>query len=136
MSQSTFTTSSSVTATLCPLAQRLTALPRHFGTKGCRFESLVYSWMRTLCPEYNGGFWEFYELSNGGFYMAPAAAQQESYLLQCNGNGFSQHVSSNSAGIVACIFALSHMGLYDNCQKLLDFAEDLPEAEEIFAAID
>lgn len=136
MSQDTFTAPSTITATVCPMPQRLTALPRHFGKKGCLFESLVYSWMRTLCPEYKGGFWEFYELSNGGFYMAPAAAQQENYLLHCNGNGFNEQVSNNGAGIVACLFSLSHMKLYDHYEKLLDFADEQPESEEIFAAID
>src|ERR1700688_1442010 len=36
-----------------------------------RVEDAVYRVMRDLAQEYRGGYWHFYELSNGGLYMAP-----------------------------------------------------------------
>ncbi|MDE2388825.1 MAG: antirestriction protein, partial [Betaproteobacteria bacterium] len=36
-----------------------------------RFEPAVYVLTERLSTDYHGGYWEFYALSNGGFYMAP-----------------------------------------------------------------
>jgi len=36
-----------------------------------QLEPLVYAITDNIAEEYNGGFWEFYTLSNGAFYMAP-----------------------------------------------------------------
>jgi hypothetical protein len=30
----------------------------------------VFDTASQLSPDYNGGYWEFYNLSNGGFYIA------------------------------------------------------------------
>jgi Antirestriction protein len=66
----------------------------------------VYRWMRRLAPEYSGGYWHFYELSNGGFYMAPEC---EPLLLRVEGNGYEGVMSSAAAGITACPFGFSHL---------------------------
>ena len=34
-------------------------------------EPFVYAITGSIADDYDGGYWEFYELSNGGFYMAP-----------------------------------------------------------------
>jgi Antirestriction protein len=34
-------------------------------------ERTVYDVLNELAPDYCGGYWHFYALSNGGFYMAP-----------------------------------------------------------------
>jgi hypothetical protein len=31
----------------------------------------VYAITGSIADDYDGGYWEFYELSNGGFYMPP-----------------------------------------------------------------
>ena len=51
---------------------RVDFFPKHCARAFLMFESHVYNWMRRLCPNYDGVFWQFYELSNGGFYMASA----------------------------------------------------------------
>lgn len=53
---------------------RIHTWPRHFGRHTLAVEDAIYCWMRRLAPRYSGGSWHFYELSNGGFYMAPDAS--------------------------------------------------------------
>jgi hypothetical protein len=48
---------------------RLHTLTRHFGIHMLALEDSVYYFMRQLAKDYRGGYWHFYELSNGGFYM-------------------------------------------------------------------
>jgi hypothetical protein len=61
-----------VTASLVTGEARPDFLPFYFGTRRMlRGEALVYGWMKRLCKSYDGGYWHFYTLSNGGFYMAP-----------------------------------------------------------------
>lgn len=48
-----------------------------------------------LSEDYNGGFWNFYTLTNGGFYMAPAGDKR--MRLEVDGNGFSGEMSADAA---------------------------------------
>ena len=50
---------------------RMGTLPRHFGPHMMALEGRVFDLMREYCADYSGGCWQFYELSNGGFYMVP-----------------------------------------------------------------
>ena len=47
--------------------ERMQMLPRHFGRDMLTVEYAVYAFMRKLASEYRGGYWTFFELSNGGF---------------------------------------------------------------------
>jgi hypothetical protein len=49
-------------------------------------EALVYGWLEQLSEDYTGGFWDFYTLSNGGFYMAPSGDKR--FDIDVSGNGF------------------------------------------------
>ncbi len=122
---------------------RLDFLPRYLTPRWMlRGESLVYAWLRRLSSDYQGGYWEFYELSNGGFYLAPALGQ-ETLRLSVEGNDFNETVSADAAGIIATLFALNHLacetcseriiGLYD---ALRDFALEHSESGSILRAID
>ena len=65
---------------------RLDFLPTYFGPRlMMRGEALVYGWMRRLAEGYNGGFWNYYTLTNGGFYMAPVLGRLR---LEVDGNGY------------------------------------------------
>jgi hypothetical protein len=44
-------------------------LINHLGSYAIQFEQMVYKLSDMLIEDYNGGYWEFYELSNGGLYM-------------------------------------------------------------------
>jgi len=52
---------------------RIGTLPKHFGARMMTVEQMVYNFMREFVAEYKGAFWDFYELSNGGFYMVPGS---------------------------------------------------------------
>ena len=66
-----------------------------------RGEALVFGWLDALSEDYNGGFWNFYTLTNGGFYMAPAGDKR--MRLEVDGNGFSGEMSADAAGIDALV---------------------------------
>ncbi len=133
-----------LTATRVPDQQRMRFLPRFFG-RGANMligESLVYNALSDLAPDYDGGYWAFYELSNGGYYMAPDL-DCDSIRICCAGNGYEGDMSPDAAGVVATLFALNalvwktrsprHEEMFD---RLRDYAGDHTEGPAIFAAID
>lgn len=75
--------------------ERLMFLPRFLEQHACRFETLVYLWMHRLVKNYEGGYWEFYTLSNGGFYMT--ISEQVVFEVIGNGNGFHGAMSSEAS---------------------------------------
>lgn len=104
------------------------------------FENSVYSFMEKICAEYQGGFWEFYTLSNGGFYMAPLRNKVVSIAIPF-GNDFSDKLSMDAAGIVATLMAYCQLSEVDarmteHYHRLLEFARLHTEANKILAAID
>ena len=56
--------------------------------------------------EYNGGMWEFIELSNGGFFIVPK--DEEHYTLS-NPIGVCEKVKNQVAGIFITIYALCEL---------------------------
>lgn len=121
--------------------ERLELLPRHFGGHMLTVEHAVYSFMRQLAGNYAGGFWKFFELSNGGVYLAPS--REATFKIGVEGNGFSGEMSADAAGITACLFALSHLSfeisndsIADHYHLLLEFAAEHAEASAILSAID
>lgn len=136
-----------VAANLVAEGDRLSFLPAFFGPRlMLRGEALVYGWLDTLSEDYNGGFWNYYTLTNGGFYMAPATDKR--LRLEVDGNGFDREMSADAAGIVATLFALGQLAaelqgsdvgdtLIDRYHFLRDFAAKAhAEAGLILAAID
>lgn len=107
-----------------------------------RLEPFVYTITESIAREYNGGYWEFYALSNGGFYMAP---DSDSFFHVSCDNGFEGNLSADALGITACLYAYSHLsfsgnGLAETCAQqyhwLRDYMLEHPEAREILGAID
>jgi hypothetical protein len=121
--------------------QRADFLPHFFGMHFMRGEAAVYATLQSMCQEYDGGYWEFYMLSNGGFYMAPAA--RKTFHLSCEGNGFEGEVSANAAGIIATLMALNALvwktedqALAESFYRLRDYALQHRESRSILRAID
>lgn len=112
----------------------------HFGT---RIEPDVFAMASRLSPDYCGGYWEFYLLPNGGFFMAPVA---DHGFLVCANNGYEGRMSAEALGLTACLYVYSNATftqvgqLLDVCadqfHKVREFAIGHPEASEIFQAID
>ena len=69
-------------------------------------ESAIYSIASNIAVEYNGAYWEFYSLSNGGFYMAPNL--DKLYQVNCV-NVFEGTLSADALGITTCLYAYSHL---------------------------
>lgn len=141
MNSSIDNTSTIINAREIPSDERLQILPRHFGRHMLTVEYAVYTFMRKLGNQYTGGYWNYFELSNGGFYMAPAHVTPFSICVE--GNGFKGTMSADAAGITACLFALSHLSfqiehesIAGHYHQLRDFASDHAEASVILAAID
>ena len=119
---------------------RIGTLPRHFGPHMVTVEQKIYDLMGQFVAEYDGGFWEFYELSNGGFYMA---AQMPAVHFSVESNGYEGRISADAAGIAVCLFTFSHLAFEHNAEVfgrhfhwLREFALGHAEASQIFAAID
>jgi hypothetical protein len=108
-----------------------------------QLEPLVYTITDNIADEYNGGYWEFYTLSNGGLYMAPHS--DTPFNVSCE-NGFEGVLSADALGIAACLYAYSLLsfngksGFDETCAQhyhlLRDYMLDHPEAGAIFGAID
>jgi hypothetical protein len=119
---------------------RIGTLPRHFGRYMMTVENRINDFMRQF-SDYTGGYWDFYELSNGGFYMAP---QLETTRLVIASNGFEDEMSGDAAGITVCLFTFSHLSFEHphnevfarHFHRLREFAISHSEAQKIFGAID
>lgn len=124
-----------------PDGERLDVLPKRFGRHMLMVESAIYDFMAEHARAYRGGFWTFFELSNGGFYMAPEVEGR--FDVHIEGNGFEGVMSADAAGITACLFAFSHLSfriqsdsIVNHFYQLRAFALEHAEASAILAAID
>jgi Antirestriction protein len=140
-SPSSSTQDDPITCAAVPAHLRPTFLPRVFGhAHFMRGEQAVYCWMSALCREYRGGFWDFVDLSNGGFYLRLVTDQP--MAIRVEGNGFDDAVSADAAGIIATLFAINQL-LFDGAEhlddaywRLLEFAAQHPERSKIGQAVD
>jgi hypothetical protein len=97
----------------------------------------------SMATEYKGGYWEFYKLSNGGFYMAPDS--EKPFSVSCQ-NYYTGTLSGDALGIVACLYAYSHLSFSRNekigrmyarhYHLLREYMLEHPEVAEILGAID
>jgi hypothetical protein len=129
-----------LTATLVPEDKRLRCLPAHFKREYLRVETTVFNFMSRMCDGYNGGYWAFYEVSNGAFFMAPSG---EGNITLTSMNGRSYEVSKLAAGVVVMLFALSILSfdtqedaIAEQFHLLRDYARSLPEGSKILSLID
>lgn len=128
-----------------PEDRRADSAAAAFGMFGFPFkvEPTIYAMASRLSDEYKGGLWKFYELNTGGFFMAPdtdkrfGAAWPENYSKKT--------ISTEAFGLVACLFACSHLSFGEgdtaercaaNYHLLLPFVYEHPEAPQILSLID
>lgn len=132
-----------ITSNIVPESDRMAIVDRLFGLAYVlKLEPAVFSIAEALSEEYTGGFWEFHELSNGGFFMAPRFDTE--FTLSCE-NGFEGKVSPCAFGITVCLYAYSELSfagdrLAQVCAEqyhlLREYASQHPEAKLILRAID
>lgn len=132
-----------VTAHLVPDADRVQYTSKLFGINfPMNLEPAVFDMAGHLAVDYNGGYWLFYALSNGGFYMAPRS--DTIFNVACD-NGYEGRLTGDALGIVACLYAYSHLSFQENAlaaicadqyHLLRDFMMEHREARAILRAID
>jgi hypothetical protein len=132
-----------ITAHLVPDHERLSITADLFGFFfPMKLEPAIYHFADRLSEDYRGGYWTFYHLSNGGFYMAP---DDEKCFKVSSMNGFEGILSADALGIAVCLYAYSHLSFgegpfAESCaehyHRLLDYACEHPEAGLILRVID
>lgn len=125
-----------------PENERPDFLPRHFPHFYAAWETLVYDTLNRICPEYFGGYWQFYTTDNGAAFMVPEVGL-ETLLIEVPDNFCSVRVSPEAAGLIACLYATNYIAnssrrdyYIEAYHSLRDFALEHPEAPHILAAID
>lgn len=116
---------------------------KHFGIRfPLTVEPMIFQFATQLAPTYSGGYWNFHEISNGGFYMAPKLAQLFDVIAD---NGYEGTMSAEALGLTATLYAYSNLSFgegkfgescADHYHWLFEFAMQHPEAAAIRAAID
>lgn len=132
-----------VTRTIVPVARRVKVSSNLFGLGfPLHLEPCIFGIASRLSSDYQGGYWEFYVLSNGGFYMAPV--QDAPFQVQAQ-NGFLGTLSPGAFGIAVCMYAYSGLSFGEDvfaetCAEhyhlLREYALDHPEVGSIMAATD
>jgi hypothetical protein len=132
-----------VTRELVPVDRRMATVERLFGTAfPLQLEPVVYGITDRMAGEYTGGYWNFYTLSNCGFYMAPA--EDRVFHVKCQ-NMYEGDLSADALGITACLYAYSNLSfsLSDIAREyarhyhlLREYMVGHSEVREILGAID
>ncbi|HEF0081996.1 TPA: antirestriction protein [Citrobacter braakii] len=134
-----------ITASVVPDELRIGFWPQHFGTipQWITLEPRIFAWMDRLCVDYHGGTWRFSTLSNGGAFMAPESESDEKWALFNSMNGNGAELTSEAAGMVACLMAYNHHACRTECDAmtehyylLRDYALNHPECSAIMHLID
>ena len=96
-----------VTREIVPEDQRLAVVERLFGMAfPLQLEPVVYGITDRMADGYDGGYWDFFTLSNGGFYMCPA--EDRSFHVKCQ-NMYEGDLSADALGITSCLYAYSNL---------------------------
>ena len=133
-----------ITRELIPEDRRMLHTDRLFGMHfPLLLEPFIYAATEKMAEDYHGGYWHFYSLSNGGFYMAPDG--DETFHVTC-ANCYEGDLSADALGIVACLTAYSHLSFSrdiafarscaEHYHLLRDFMFEHPETRAILGAID
>ncbi|MFB4355793.1 antirestriction protein [Pantoea sp. BS_4] len=140
-----FAEQAAITASVVPDELRISFWPQHFGSipQWITLEPRIFAWMDRLCTDYHGGIWNYSTLSNSGAFMAPESEQEEKWTLFNSMNGNGAELTSEAAGIVACLMAYSHHVCRTECDamtehyyRLRDYALNHPECSAIMHLID
>ncbi|MED7793134.1 antirestriction protein [Klebsiella aerogenes] len=128
-------------------SDRLSFLPHLFGEDFMLAEAMVYALASRYMPDYQGGFWHFIRLPDGGGYMMPDG---DRFLVVNGENWFDRTVSADAAGIILTLLVLNRRSwTHHDCgnaamtrlfmqreAQLWDFIDTHPECNAIYAALD
>jgi hypothetical protein len=132
-----------VTRELVPEDQRLEMTEKIFGMRYVlELEPVIFNITERMAEDYKGGYWDFYLLSNGGFYLS--LAEEKTYQVSCE-NFFEGNLSADALSISACLISYSHLSFggdayahnyADQFYKLREFMLNHPEVKQILGATD
>ena len=132
-----------VTKELVPEDRRMAVTERLFGIHfPLQMEPVIYGITDRMARDYSGGYWNFYTLSNNGFYMAPSG--DAVFHVTCD-NMFEGDLSADALGITACLYAYSHLSFSNgrfarvsarHYHRLREYMFEHPEARAILGATD
>lgn len=140
-----FAEHTAITASVVPDELRIGFWPQHFGSipQWITLEPRIFAWMDRLCADYHGGIWRFSTLSNGGAFMAPESEHDKTWALFNSMNGNGAELTSEAAGMVACLMTYNHHACRTECDAmtehyylLRDYALNHPECSAIMHLID
>ena len=136
-------TQSTVTRELVPENQRLYITEKLFGVHfPLQLEPVIYGITERMAEDYNGGYWEFWTLSNGGFYMG--LSEDRIFHVKCQ-NMYEGDLSADALGITSCLYAYSHLSFIDgdiareyarHYHRLREFMAEHTEVAAILGATD
>ena len=99
----------------------MTFVDRLFGIKYVRqLEPTVFQFAKNLAAASHGCYWDFYELSNGGFYMAPRTNTVFAVTIPNKREG---EMTADALGITACLYTYSNSSFGDDRTGTGAFAE-------------
>ena len=134
---------STVNRELVPEDQRLVVVERLFGMAfPLQLEPVIYGITERMAEDYDGGYWEFWTLSNEGFYMTPS--EDRIFHVKCR-NMYEGDLSADALGITSCLYAYSHLSFTDgdiareyarHYHRLRAFMAEHPEVGAILGATD
>jgi hypothetical protein len=134
-------TKPAINAIPVPAHLRAQTLPKRFPGLFLVFEMNVYNYIDKFAKAYTGGYWEFIDLSNGGFYMA--LQSHKSFHVEVASNSFEGTMSADAASLVANLFTYCHLAnqheldyLIKGFHALRDYASEHLEGRLILSAID
>jgi hypothetical protein len=132
-----------ISSTLVPQAQRTSHTKNLFAIRWYWIEEFAFDTATSLSPQYDGGLWDFFSLSNGGFFMAPASTRH--FHLAC-ANGYEGTLTADAFGVTCSLYAYSMLSFSSDapfgelCARhyhlLRDYALQHAEAVQILQAID
>ena len=137
--------STPISKTQCALGQRLYFLPHYLGRAHAVFQNRLFYLAKQLLEPYDGGYWEFYHLRNGGFVMA---LDDDDTITVNSPNGYSASVDAETASIVVCLMTLSDLSFTlqvdsDELHKVVtsfhalrEFALEHPNSNTILKLVD
>lgn len=113
-----------ITAKIVQENKRLNFLPS-ISNEYIKFEGMIYHYMEVHATNYDSGYWEFVELSNGGKFLYPT--NDKPFRLINSMNHFDDELSPEAAGICITILLLSDMCMawYQKGSELSAWYNDL-----------
>lgn len=131
-----------IISTLVPENRRMKFFEKFVGVRDALLvEYSIFDTMSHICPDYDGGYWEFYSLNNGGYYTAPR--MKDKVQITIDSNGYYGQLTPDAAGIVATLFVLNTFANKMRGEQYIElfyalryYALQHAEADQILSAID